>query len=618
MHNHKVKFQDYFSLVLSAILPLLLFAIFFQIWNVDFRQLVFNYDKIDLFMGNDSMLAAVTIKSIVHSGWYFSDDMIGLPHIDGKPFYFHDFPVHADLLNFVIIKIFTCFTSNPFLILNGFFIATLSFVSTSSFLVLKHFKISNFTALLISILFAFTPYHFVRNTLHLFLSNYMMIPPIVMVTLWIACDKIQAFHRNEKGRFYFKPNRFFIIAFIICCIASTTGIYYAFYSCIFFIFAWFLSSLENGKFINRSLFSALCLCATISIIVISLQTPSIIYWLQNGFNSQVANRNVSQSYTYGLKIISLFLPIKVHYFDYFSNIKIAFDTIAEGIETPAESLGIFASAGLIFLLIWPFSKSSSDHKSSLLQKTIKKFSLTKDDQNLISRISFLSLLTILFGTIGGLAMFTALPFPMFRAHARLSIFIAFLALFLVAIIFDKIINNKKLKPILSKFFVLIIFTIAIFDQVGNVSSDSIQNAEMRKYSNSAKNFVESIEARMPAKSIIFQLPISTFPEGDDYSLSLGYLYSKNLRWSYPAIKGRESANWQEMVSNLNFADFISELKKEGFSGVYIDRQYFVNYFYTKHLPDDLKKLIDLETNLRLIAKSPPIVSDDKNLIFFEI
>jgi phosphoglycerol transferase len=78
---------------------------------------------------------------------------------------------------------------------------------------------------------------------------------------------------------------------------------------------------------------------------------------------------------------------------------------------------------------------------------------------------------------------------------------------------------------------------------------------MRNQFNSNRDFTKKIEQEMPAGSMIFQLPITTFPEGGDYSLVLGYVHSKNLRWSFPAIKGRESAIWQEKVVKLNFKEF---------------------------------------------------------------
>jgi phosphoglycerol transferase len=610
--SNKQKLSSYYFGALAIFLPPLIFILLFQIWKVDLSQLIFNYNT-------DVLLMAFGIKNIIATGWYFSNDMVGLPHIDGKIFYLHDFPAHADFLNFVIIKIFTYFSSDPFFILNSFFILTLSLVSLSSFAVLRHFKISNFTALIISILFAFTPYHLFRNVIHLFLSNYAIIPPVIMVSLWIACDKIQIFKENAQGQFCFTPNKFFLVAAVISCLASGSGIYYALYSCVIFSFAWFLSSIHKGKFLNQSFCAVIFLALITFSILLLLNMPSILYWFHNGGNPAVAGRSVEQSYRYGLKIISLFVPVANHYIGYLSNLHDAFGSLTVEIETPSESLGILASMGLVLLLIWPFARSLSDNKNSFFQNTVRKLSLKKDEQNLISQISSLNLLIILFATVGGLVMFVAMPFPLLRSHARFSIFIAFLALFLIAIIFDKIIVTKNLNKSLAKILILIISVFALLDQTGRTSANVIQTEKMKNQFNDNRQFVEKIEKEMPANSAIFQLPILTFPEGGDYSLVLGYLHSNNLRWSYPAVKGRESANWQEKVFGMNFEDFISEIKKAGFSGVYLDRTSFI--VPEKDFDDlskQLKKLRELENNLKLVSKKPPLISKNSRLIFFEI
>ena len=63
------KFYNYFTPTLAIFLPPLLFIILFQIWKVDLSQLMFKYNA-------DALMAAFSIKSIVDSGWFFSNDMI--------------------------------------------------------------------------------------------------------------------------------------------------------------------------------------------------------------------------------------------------------------------------------------------------------------------------------------------------------------------------------------------------------------------------------------------------------------------------------------------------------------------------------------------------------------
>ncbi|MBM5782647.1 MAG: hypothetical protein FJ368_04415 [Pelagibacterales bacterium] len=106
------KKNDICSLICAFIFPPIIFAILFQIWNIDLRQILFEKNE-------DVLSITFAIKTIIHSGWYFSNDMVGFPHLK-EPFYLHDFPVHSDFLNFTIVKFFSYFSSDPFLILNLF------------------------------------------------------------------------------------------------------------------------------------------------------------------------------------------------------------------------------------------------------------------------------------------------------------------------------------------------------------------------------------------------------------------------------------------------------------------------------------------------------------------
>lgn len=591
---------------IAPILSLLIFILLFQAWKVDLYQPFFSYS-------HDSLVSVFEAKILVDDGWFFSSSFVGLPHLTDK-FYLHDFPLNSELFNFFILKVFTYFSSDPFFISNCFFVLTFALISATSFAVLRHFQISVFTAVIISVLYSFLPYHFYRGIWHLFLSNYAIIPLSIMVSLWIASNKIDLINTNEKRQLCFAPNRFFIIALLISLFAATNGVYYAFYSCIIFVFSWFLLALRNGKFLNRDAFSTLSLCVAIIAFLILLYSPCFVYWLNHGMNPNVANRNVEQSEIFALKIYNLFLPIENHYLDYFAQIRKAFNEAAPQYEGSFGSLGIVAFAGFVFLLIWLVAKSQSDknlYKKSFFQKTLEKFSLNKNDENLISNLAGLNILTVIYASAGGLVMLVAITFPMLRSHARFSIFIGFIALFLMAIIFDKMIQKKK---IIAHIFLSIIFVLALFDQVGRVSAETLQPAEVKRKFVSDRDFVQKIEQILPPQSMIFQMPIIPFPEADNYDLMVGYLNSKNLRWSYPAMRGREADLWQNKVVKLQFAEFISELKKAGFAGIYIDR---INMTRNekKYNWRDLRKF---EAQLKLFAKSPALISQNSQLVFYRI
>jgi phosphoglycerol transferase len=289
------------------------------------------------------------------------------------------------------------------------------------------------------------------------------------------------------------------------------------------------------------------------------------------------------------------------------NIRFFFDELpSQNHESGSESLGILTSIGFLFLILWLFAQNHAGEKS-VFQKTIKKYSLNENDQNLISNLAGLNLLSVLFATIGGFVMFVVIPFPLIRSHARFSIFIAFFSLFIMAIIFDKAVKKKKL---FAKIAILIISTLAIFDQVGKVSASILQSEKVKSAFISDRDFVQKIESTMPKDAMIFVLPVIDFPE-NLYDLLGGYLHSKNLRWSYPAITGRPSNLWQHEVVKMNFEDFIFEIKNKGFSGIYLNQKMMAEKFSWSEVRQFTKQL-------KQISQDLPLVSADSNLMFFEI
>jgi phosphoglycerol transferase len=403
--------------LLAPLLSLALLAVIFQLWQFDLRTPIFNYSQ-------DTLFYLFVVKITATTGWFFQNDLVGFPHLDGS-FYLHDFPIHADAFNFVIIRFFAYFSKDPFLLTNCFFLFTFALISFTSFVALRAFKIGVFTAVLISVIYTFLPYHFLRGVWHLFLSNYAAIPLVVMVSLWICEGKISFLNYNKKQQIALAPNRLFFISILIAIFTAANGVYYAFYACIIFIFAWFLYSLKRGEFLNREIFTTATLCLAILGTLILLYLPSFLFWFEHGFNNEVGNRDRSSSEFYGLRIIDLLMPTANHYLGYLQNLRTIVDeALAIESERRSASLGILISAGFIFLILWLIAKTQSG-ENSFLQKTVKKFSLKKDEENLISNLASLNLLSVLFACVGGLVMIFAMSFPLIRSHARFCVFIAF-------------------------------------------------------------------------------------------------------------------------------------------------------------------------------------------------
>lgn len=112
--------------------------------------------------------------------------------------------------------------------------------------------------------------------------------------------------------------------------------------------------------------------------------------------------------------------------------------------------------------------------------------------------------------------------------------------------------------------------------------------------------------------MIFQLPYVPFPEYppvnrmSDYSHFRAYLHSKDLRWSYGAIKGREVDGWQRMVASMPVDEMLKALSQKGFEGIYLDSHGFEDS--GANLMSDIKRVLGTE----------PLVSDNQRLYFFDM
>jgi phosphoglycerol transferase len=155
-------------------------------------------------------------------------------------------------------------------------------------------------------------------------------------------------------------------------------------------------------------------------------------------------------------------------------------------------------------------------------------------------------------------------------------------------------------------------TFAIFDQsipLKNFSSE--YRSSIASEYNSDRSFVQAIEKVLPPDAMVFQLPHVPFPEHPpankmlDYDLFRGYLHSKSLKWSYGAVKGRNS-NWHTIVVSQPLERVLNRLVINGFQGLYIDR-----YGYS-----DNGQQIQQELESKL--GETPIVSPDERLLFFDL
>jgi phosphoglycerol transferase len=137
----------------------------------------------------------------------------------------------------------------------------------------------------------------------------------------------------------------------------------------------------------------------------------------------------------------------------------------------------------------------------------------------------------------------------------------------------------------------------LWDQVPRApSKDKI--AEINRQVTADREFTAKMEEALPAGAMVFQLPVMDFPESPaqgvpPYDHFRPYIFSNDLRFSFGSHKGREREKWQPavqaklfegasldqqagkiMVNEANARIAVEELKRLGFSAIYINRNGF--------------------------------------------
>jgi phosphoglycerol transferase len=534
-------------------------ALVLNLWQADL-SVPFSY-------GMDEYFAGATVKAMTESGWYMHSDFAGAP----SSFDLYDF-VQTNNLDYLIMKAIALASDNYAFILNVYFLLTFPLIAASAFLVMRKLGLSLPSSAAGSLLFAFMPYHFLRGLPHILLASYFMIPPAVLVTLWLFGDRppLLKFDGQKKPVLDLRSKRS-LISIAICLLVSATYIYYPFFTCMFMIIAGLAASLKY-----RSLYRLLPAAALVAIVIAGVLvnvSPSLLYWMQNGSNGQVTERSPLDAETYGLKIDQMLLPIEDHRIPFFAG-KVDFYTSFAPLvnENAWASLGIVGSLGFIALVLW-----------EIFGKRWLGKGFSEEVMGRLNGLSLLNISAVLMGTIGGFgALVSALVLPQIRCYNRISIFIAFFALIVVFTAVDAIFKRlaakaggKKLMPmVLFSAFAVLLIVAGVFDQT---SASMIPAYEQNKaMAASDRALAQQIEDALPAGSMVFQLPYVVFPENPrvynitDYSHFRMYLNSDDIRWSYGAVKGRYDDAWQKDLSYKPADQMVRNLSLAGFDGLYVD------------------------------------------------
>jgi hypothetical protein len=531
-----------------------------------------------LYIG-DALFSGMSVKTIIDTGWFLTNPYLSAPGTLNMA----DFPL-TDSSSFIIIKFLSLFSHDYAVVINLFYYSTFCLNALISLFAFRLIGLNRSFSFVATMLFVFLPYSLMRNEGHLFLNTIYVIPIFSLLALSVF----------DRDYLSFIKNKFLKYALIAIAIlfAASSGVYYAFFACYFLVIAGVFTSINQAKW--SPLVKSMIFIALISSVVILNMAPTFIQKSKIGENAQVAHRGSHESEYAALKIIQMVLPVSKHRVGILRKWKAKYDNTAPLVtENVTATLGLIGSIGFVFLIILLFLKRE----------------LIKND--LLIHLSQLNISAVLLGTMGGFgALLAYMGLAAIRSYNRISVFIAFFALCAFFLFLQ---NNKPQwlrKKINYMLLAVVILIVGLFDQIPTGLNADYQSIQATF--NMDKAFIETVENKMPAGSMVFQLPVAGFPEYPvianmhDYQHFRGYLHSHHLRWSFGAMTGRVDFAWQLDVSKKPLKEMLNDLCYAGFLGLYINRDGY---------PDNADKLMQ---QLKHMLKQNPLMSADKKLVFFDL
>lgn len=572
----KVRLRQVLSYLFCAVFPVLVF--FWRCQGAWDLHLPFGYD-------GDLLGLGAFVKTLIQGDWFpfmpVRSPSLGAP-FGGYNLGDYPTPEHAQYL---LIKLLSVFSSDTFWVMNVYFILSFALIGVAARWAFRRIGASIAFATLGACLYAVLPYHFSRYA-HLLLANYAVLPLTLPPLLWLWNRKPTFFRRRMDGSWTLDfTSRHAVTTILVALLVGAWHIYYAFFFAGFLVVAGVSAGMSRRSW-RHAASAALAVAVTWGALGVAL-APNIVYRKRNPPNGErVAKREAWEVERWGLQLTNLTLPRGDHRLVAFRKIKARYHPWPDAVEGWEEYIGSFGVFGLGVLLVAGMS----------LQRR----------RTTLMKIAVLMVGGILFATRSGFSShFNLLVTPQMRSVNRISVY---LALFAIAAAVLWLQSRKGLRrPAFRWATVGLLLAWGVYDQV---SPGFVYTDTQRSHYESDHAFIAALEDKVPAGSVILQLPYFSFPESPpvvqlgDYGHFRAFIHSKTLRWSYGAMRGRPAAWRIEELSKYPLD--LAKLREAGYAGIYIDRNGFAD------------GAVALEGDLKKRLKREPLVSPNGKQLFFAL
>lgn len=541
--NH--RFFDPVFLACGAIACVALFGYF----NIEIDQPVRTY--------GDHMFMLIQIKKIVNgSGWRW-EPHLGFPGVQDQLL----FPLF-DFSHRLISEALSHVTKNIFVIDNFTYVVGIALIFCFSYYAFRLIGIRPWIALVGGITFAMSLFVASRSYHHDYLALCYSVPLGGVLSLRLA---------RQDGSLSVGRQLLNRTSLLILLVVATSGLYYAFFTCMFLMMTGLAKSVSERK-ISPALFAVTFSAILLVLLLIFGYGPAVLELAQGRLPSPT--RDPVEQVVY-----ALFLGAGLHVF------------ADAGLWTASFSHydQIMATIMGKQLLEWPGIVISS----VILISPILAFALralprseaqSTSPSNQIALCAMLISFGIVFAASGGLGfVFNFVISPVIRAQARILPFLSFFSVVIILITLQYV---SELKSVVLRLGLSVVIATSLIASVAPVfGSMAVKQAEyLASPPYASLQNISAMLARKDAADLqaVLQLPYGAWPETANvknfalYNHQLPYLLDKPgvaTRWSYGLSQSQPQ--FQEVLNALDLANVPIDLgdraTKLGFDGILLEK-----------------------------------------------
>ena len=531
--------------LVTALVATIVATVDFKLWNMQARVPIFG-------ASGDGAYYLATVKDVVEHGWFWHNPDLGAPFGQAN----YDFAApFGDLAHYVIVKVLAVVLGDPVLVFNAFFLLCFPLIAIVAYAVMRDLGAAPVAALVAAVLFAFLPYHALRNQSHLFLTSYYAIP----LAVWLVVSLAEG--RTLLSR---AARRRTLLVVGACLVVGAASNYYAVFALVVLVTVVPVAAIARRS--PRIALQGLGVTGLVIATFALCHAPALVYPLTHGANDNVAQREAGESELFGLKLAYMVIPRPQHRVGFMARRgELYFRTTPLRSEGFDPSLGTAATLGLIAAIIVLLSTGLSGAAASLRRSRI-------------AAAGAVALASFVVGTVGGISTLIAYELtPQVRAWNRLSLVIAFAALLTVALLLTALgdrLRARRRPAWLLGVVAAAVGVVGILDQTS--PGDPPAYPAIAAAWKLDGDFAATMEDRLPRGTKVLQLPYMSYPENGavagvaDYDLLKGYLHSSGLKWTYGAVRGRPS-DWLAQHQGLAPEHLAACAAAAGFGAVYVDR-----------------------------------------------